>query len=248
MHFLSRAVAAVQKYRWRIVGAGAGLFAGFWGACAGFSAGLFADVIVRRVREERQLKIALENPEPRTVGEPFSGSSLLAALTVFCCRDPALASVLLKRCFPLPDSAVWDALCRSAASAESLNGDLLAECLAAVLQKKAGSAAPEQVFTLLAAAEFGWDTASRGTKPSAYLAELLQYGGAATEIAPACMLLGVKITDSSAHIRKTYRKLAAAWHPDSVRDLTAGQQKLAAEAFLRIRQAYAVLCESRGFM
>jgi DnaJ-domain-containing protein 1 len=127
-----------------------------------------------------------------------------------------------------------------------LNGDLLVECLASVLKKQVEGTFVEKVFTLLTSAEFGWDENERGTKPSVYLSELLHQIPVTAETAAAYITLGVKMSDDSGAIRRTYRMLAATYHPDSVQELSVEQQKLATEAFLRIQQAYMVICKSRG--
>ena len=51
-------------------------------------------------------------------------------------------------------------------------------------------------------------------------------------------LLGVSPDTTPEELRRVYRTLAAQFHPDSLHGLSREQQEAAAEAFLRIRDAY----------
>lgn len=58
-------------------------------------------------------------------------------------------------------------------------------------------------------------------------------------------LLGLEPGASEALVRKTYRALAAQFHPDTGAPLSEEQRKVSEEAFLRIRAAYERIIENR---
>lgn len=223
---------------------------GFWGLIVGVSASIFVFFIIKRKKEDDAFRSAAENAfsslvTSQSVKEVFPGALYVVSLAVFCYHDVDLASSQLRTCFSPQYNADWATLCRAAAQAESLNGDLLVECLAATLRKSGqaqnNSTLINTIFKLLSAAELGWKTEDRGNPPSHYLAELLQYKYITDEVASACIVLGVTPKARVAEIKKAYRSLAQIYHPDTVRNLSSEQQQTATEAFLRIKKAYEVL-------
>lgn len=62
----------------------------------------------------------------------------------------------------------------------------------------------------------------------------------------ACMLLGVPQDADRDQIRRSYRRLAAEFHPDVTHELDAHQRSQAQEAFVRIRTAYEQLMREIG--
>lgn len=62
----------------------------------------------------------------------------------------------------------------------------------------------------------------------------------------ACMLLGVPQDADRDQIRRSYRRLAAEFHPDVTYELDAHQRMQAQEAFVRIRTAYEQLMRELG--
>ena len=54
----------------------------------------------------------------------------------------------------------------------------------------------------------------------------------------ACKVLGVGEDASTEEIKRTYRRLAAQFHPDTTVDLSPQQQEASSAAFVMIRDAY----------
>ena len=107
-----------------------GAFAGVWGIFPGLCAGIFASLIARRLKEEKAWKREVEQGTSSEVkDEPFYGALYVCALAVFCLGDSRGASSLMHQVFPAYH-ADWASMCRACASANSLNSDLLVECLA----------------------------------------------------------------------------------------------------------------------
>ncbi|MCA1755360.1 MAG: DnaJ domain-containing protein [Spirochaeta sp.] len=64
--------------------------------------------------------------------------------------------------------------------------------------------------------------------------------------AEARAVLGVDSDIDLAGLRKIYRRLATEFHPDLAQELTADQQRMTNEAFLRIQEAYHTLSRELG--
>ncbi|AEE17654.1 J domain-containing protein [Treponema brennaborense] len=246
----------LQKYACRVVFGLVGLLAGWGGAAAGLAIGWAADIIVDRVREDVRRKKAADNPTSRGSGsrdavsgitEPFCGAELVCALAVYCVSDAQIAAEQLRACFGIIGGADWFSLCRPASEAESLNGDLLTECLAALIKQNESAVPVERVFTLLAALEFGWNEAERGRKPSAYLAELLGRRTVSNEIAAAYLILDIPSAASDADVKAAHRRLVSLYHPDTLACLPERQQEIARSAFIRIQHAYETVAAARGW-
>lgn len=244
----------VLYYKWIFICAIVGLPAGFWGFFLGLGVGAFVTLILKRKKDAEQLRIAIENPGCQQTGEVFPESVVIAGLAVFCYHDVNMAASQMRACFGDLYTIDWETVCRSAENAETLNGDLLTECLAAKLRRLENSKKTdinssvcdysilvERIFKMLAVAEMGWKVKDRGNPPSRYLAELLQYSPVSDEVATACLVLGVKPDDSESTVKKAYHEMVQLYHPDTVRSLSAEQQQIAGEAFLRIQKAYEVL-------
>ena len=60
-------------------------------------------------------------------------------------------------------------------------------------------------------------------------------------------ILGVTANASNEEIKKAYRKMAIAHHPDKVASMGEEYQKGAKEKFLKIQEAYENIKKSRGF-
>lgn len=225
-----------------------GCFAGVWGIFCGLATGFLLEKVLFRFFEERSLRKALEDGRYENIkGESFPGAFYVSALAVYCLRDTENAIYQLKTVFGIEND--WYVFCRAASSCQSLNGDLLVECLASALRKKIEKEGTHKVplqniFRLLGAAEFVWDENLRGEKPSHYLAELLNYSYVSDEIAAAYRVLGLTPGASLEKVREAHRKLAAKFHPDAV-SISGSEDNAsntsasnALSTFIRIQTAY----------
>lgn len=221
----------------------AGCAGGGWGIVIGLMTGFFVETIIHRNQEVKKLAGILNSPvADAPVIEPFDGAVLVAELTWFCAGSEYAAADAISRTFPEYDETDWDILCRAAGSIESINPDLVAECLASSLRKTDDSVLTERVFKLLSAVEFGWRE-ERGTRPSEYIKSLLSYTPVTTEYEKACTLLGVSVTADMNEVKKAWRKLAALYHPDTTGALSQEQQKACEDMFRRCQAAYELVCE-----
>lgn len=213
-----------------------GSFAGLVGFFALFVTGALVEVVVLRFLQERQSKKLMEEARCSKADEPFAGAVLVCALCVYTLDDLSLACEEVKAVLGKSYRAPWTSFCRSAADSSFLNGDLIAESLAAVLLKslEKGEEPPlKDIFELLEISEFDWDK-KRGEKPSVYLASLLNYRLENDELSTAYAILGLKRGAKLSEVKKAHRKLAAKFHPDL-------RGKSSESEFLRIQKAYEVI-------
>ncbi len=271
MHFLSTGKSLLSAIiRWikqhiiMLLGLSLGFFGGMMLALIGFLVGFFVETLIKRLKKDSFLESRIENPfmsigaernSNLTSDEPFEGALLVAALGVYCTGNPSFAGLQMKKHFSNQYSADWESLCRIASLSESLNGDLITECLAATLLKKNGTGSTLDsllvaVFTFLSTVEYDWNI-ERGGKPSVYLSELLRKPvsipkTSQEELEKAYSLLGVLPTDDVAVIKSAHRSLVSLYHPDTLKDFSEEQKKIAAEAFLRIQTAYENILSSKA--
>lgn len=221
-----------------------GFLGGWWGTIIGFITGLFIHVLIKRKQKDKKIFASLENPTDSYIeDEPFDGAILLVGLVIFCVGNEEAATSQIKAVFPEYSNIDWFTICRVAGKIDSLNADLLAECLAAKYSKNKEAELLKKIFILLAIVEFGWNY-ERGQKPSEYLASLLQYKYKSSEIQNAYGLLDISETASMQEIKKAYRKLVALYHPDSRGNLSEEQKKIADEMFIRVQLAYETVLEN----
>lgn len=222
-----------------------GCAGGVWGVVAGLMTGFFAETIVHRNQEVKRIAGILKNPATKTpIVEPFTGAALVAELTWYCSGSEYTATSALKRTFPEYGETEWEQLCQAAGSIETINADLVAECLAAVLKKAGDKDLSERIFKLLSSVEFGWRD-ERGTRPSEYIASLLSYKPVTTDYEKACMLLGVSVSADLNEVKKSWRKLTALYHPDTTGALSPEQQKVTEDMFRRVQDAYNLICAEK---
>lgn len=241
---MKKSFLAFLKRHWIILAfVFAGCAGGGWGIVIGLMTGFFVETIIHRNQEVKKLAGILNRPAASSpIVEPFEGAALVAELTWFCVGSEYAAADALTRTFPECSGTDWEILCRAAGSIESINADLVAECLAAGLRKADDSVRSERIFNLLSAVEYGWRD-ERGTRPSEYIASLLSYTPVTTEYEKACILLGVSVTADMNEVKKAWRKLAALYHPDTTGALSLEQQKACEDMFRRCQTAYELVCE-----
>lgn len=228
---------------------------------AGFAAGAFAELVLFRFREEKKYRTIIEKGSSAPVeGEPFPGALYLCALAVYCLGDSTAASRQARLILEKTHHGDWSTLCRAAGSAlksAGLNGDLLTECEAGCILRAMSankdSVPLKQIFQLLQTCEFAWDEKTRGSKPSLYLAELLNYTCVNNELESAYAVLGLTDKATMAQVKSAHRKLAAKYHPDTEKETAASADKkndagaeAAASSFMRIQAAYELICKSRN--
>lgn len=219
-----------------------GLLAGPFGFFAGICAGVFVELIIYRLKEEKKYRRIFENGKIIKDGaEPFTGAIFTCALCVYSCGNAQEASHEAKLIFGKKYKADWDTICRSAEESAGLNGDLLVEYLAATLLKaiKEGEIIPfAEIFNLLQISEFGWDYKEKGEKPSIYLAQLLNYKYDKDDLATAYEILGLKKNAELNEVKKAHRKLASKFHPDSGKYPDEAQ-------FIKVQKAYEKIIQSK---
>ncbi len=232
-------------------------------AIVGVLSGFFIETLIKRLKKDNSLEASIENPfnikssmteDSLGTDEPFEGALLVGALGVYCTGNPDFAGLQMQKQFSKQYRADWVSLCRIASLSKSLNGDLITECLAAtlikVLQNSDNEALLIQIFSFLSVVEYDWNE-ERGIKPSEYLAELLHrpmfsQNNSVEELEKAYSLLGVSSTDSLDKIKAAHRSFVSLYHPDTLRDFSEEQKKIAAEAFLRIQTAYEHILASKN--
>ena len=252
-----RQIYAFCKSHWCfLLCAALGLCAGLFGFVMGIIIGIILEKIKIRYLEEKRLIKALEDGRYEKIwGEPFSGALYVSALAFLCLKDIECAVFQLKTIFAsYGNYNTWNLYCRCASMSPALNEDLLVECLSSVIRGKNASATEkndfsddyksssqvpvQDIFRLLSSVEFMWDEKTRGQKPSAYLAELLNYKYISDELADAYRVLGLKPGDSMEKVKSVHRKLAAKFHPDVSDAFAAPDKKNSLSSFLRIQAAY----------
>ena len=98
--------------------------------------GAFITLLINRKKKDDKLSFTLENPtESYTVEEPFDGAILIAGITLFCVGNETAAGSQMVSAFPEYSNTDWYTICRVAGGVDSLNSDLLVECLAAKYAK-----------------------------------------------------------------------------------------------------------------
>ena len=214
----------------------------------------FISTLVFRLRKDTELEEILENSNMQaTVSEPFVGALYVSALGVCCTGNVEFTSMQMTQNFSKNYSGDWTSLCRIASQTNSLNQDLIVECLASKILKSDLSDDQKNVlvvliFGFLSVVEYNWSY-DRGVKPSEYLAELLQKPlytdkNKEEDLANAYKLLGLTSDASIEKIKSTHRYLVGIYHPDTLSALNEEQQKIASETFLRIQHAYEKILEA----
>ncbi len=218
-----------------------GLAAGPSGFFIGLASGVFIELIVFRLREEKGYRNHVEKgAKSAEVREPFPGAVYVCALGVYSCSDSAAAARQAKLIFGKKYRADWNTICRSSAETSGLNGDLIAEYLASELLKalKKGEKLPlQEIFKFLTLTEFNWDAREKGEKPSLYLAQLLNYRVESDDISSSYEILGLKKGAPLKDVKKAHRKLAAKYHPDTGAMADEG-------TFIRIQKAYETISKA----
>lgn len=230
-----------------IAGLLVGCLSGLAGILVGGISGYVADAIVLRICKERRIRRAsFDGVADGAIKEPFSGCLYLCSLVVYCVRDPIAAELVLKSVLSKFVRCDWNYFCSSVGSPDELNGDLLTECLASVLIKQKSGAAKQgnfQVpiyafFEALRSAELSWNEERFGRRPSEYLSLLLDYKDYERELGSAYEILGLKPNSPFVAVKKTYRKLAAKYHPDKSGSDTSS-------TFINIKNAYEKIAENQ---
>lgn len=215
-----------------------GCFGGLTGFICGSVSGIFLTLIYRRILEEREIKNAVKESRAATsISEPFPGCIHLCAITYWCTQDARAAERYIGSVLSKKYSGDWRTLCEVASGSEVINVDLLTECLAVALRKASDSELLKMVFSILSAAEFSWNP-EQGTKPSAYLSELLNYSFVSDDLKTAYHILGLEDTADLHEVKAAHRKLVSKYHPDKNHS-TDGVMD-----FMKIQNAYELILSS----
>ncbi len=217
-----------------------GCVGGIGGFLAGLGSGIFVQLVANRILEEKGIRRTVENGgRGEGVQEPFPGALYLCALGVYSSGDAETAALQAKRYFGQAYQADWQTLCRGAGNPDEINGDFMAECLAATLLKSKENTEPLLRMTLqyLQTLELQWDARRQGEKPSAYLSIFFDYTLTSDQVAAAYKILGLSENASLDQVKAAHRRLAAAYHPDS----QGGDR----EQFEKVQNSYEIIMQSR---
>lgn len=209
-----------------------GFFLGPAFLIGGLIAGFFADLIIEKISDEKKMRELMGKDKFNfPASEPFDGSMIVCALGVYAMGYAQSAGRLAEAIFGKMYKCDWESLCRLAKETEALNGDLLTESLASkILHEKIDKSLVESIFIFLQAAEFNWDEENKGEKPSVYLASLLNYSIKNDELENAYRILGLEKNARPSEVKKSHRRLASKYHPDS--------QDGNEEMFIKIQKAF----------
>lgn len=199
--------------------------------------------IIRSVLNERKYRKVLMQDIPYAAvskSEPFPGALFLSALMVYIYGTSNDADRGMRAIFRRYFHVEWGTYCRAAEQLHSaLNGDLLVERLASTLKRsKADANLISLVFSALNSAELMWADKDMGKKPSAYLAELMNYTVENGEVAKAYRVLGLEKNASLSEVKAAHRKLAAKYHPDRIMAEKGSVTQEERERFEEIQKAY----------
>lgn len=224
----------VLSHKICIICAAAGIFFGPAFFVGGLIAGFFADLIIEKINDEKKIENIFRDESfapTTTTTEPFSGSMIVCALAVYSLGYAESAGKLAKAIFGKKYKCDWETLCRLAQNTGTLNGDLLTESLASkILHEKIDTSLLESIFIFLQAAEFNWNQESKGERPSVYLASLLNYSVKNDELENAYRILELEKDASISEVKKSHRRLASKYHPDS----QGGNE----EMFIKVQKAF----------
>lgn len=219
-----------------------------YGPLAGLVCGFFADFIVCRIQDENEFRKSVAEGKIAVEDEPFRGCANLCALGVYCCGDGEVAAQAAAKIFGKKYDCDWKMFCRAAQNSESVNGDLLTECLASVLLKESAGGHDKvplkEIFEFLNLVEINWDGSKLSEKPSVYLGSLLNYRVASDEVEKAYEVLGLEKSAGIEEVKRVHRKLAVQYHPDSLAKLPPEQKKSAETKFLQIQKSYEIIIKS----
>lgn len=235
-----------------------GCSAGVSGIIIGLVLGFLVDELLGQLRTEHQVRSYLENPGGSRFYEPAEGIAAYCALALLIrsrsvytdAEGTALQdteALLLQNilhsainCFYCPDkeTALVESFCRQAlCRIGKLNPDLLAESLAA-RRKEYGDI--QRIAEHLA-------KLAEGSTALAVLHRIQKILCPLTvqEASTAWHILGLDQGASTEEIKRTFRRLAAQFHPDLLGNLDEEKRQHASEAFIKIRAAYRELLSLR---
>lgn len=229
-----------------------GLCGGLFTAGIGLLLGILLEPLVQQFLYEKAVTRYLIMADPHFTAEIRPGITAFCGLAVYCAfseqkGDPEIIQKDIVQhaldlfYFSPSDGPQVELLCRLALEhQQQLNGDLLAESLLARLKDIAAATKTAQVLKELViryAPKELWRLES--------LLQILAPGmERGNENAP-WQILGVSPEASVQEIKKTFRRLALQFHPDSLASLNEAQRKKAEESFIRIRQAYREVLSQR---
>ncbi len=246
--------ALKERHRGKAAGLAVGALGGWFGAAMGLLIGTMIDALLAQRRTDLSISDYLKNPGLSSFKEPAPGSAAFCALAVMVADAEGPASLsriaaTARETFGLSEEheAEFESFALAAIrEPESLNPDLLAESLLYRRRRIADDRTTREAVCAaladLASGDWGEELASR---ISAQLCPERRDSGKAKGDDPFA-LLGVSPDATAAEVKAAYRSLAVAFHPDAAAGLDESQRASAAEAFLRIDQAYRKVMKSRS--
>jgi DnaJ like chaperone protein len=247
-------ISLKKRHRGKAAGFCIGALGGWFGAVMGLIIGAMIDTLIAQNRIDRSIIEYLENPGPAAFRERIPGSAAFCALAVLVTEADDAA--VIRRITQAARSAFQadegsepelESFARTAASLpDRLNPDLLTESLCA---RRKGNPDDAVVRESMRDALIGLASSPRAKKLAERVADQLCPGmprQPRAEKNNPYALLGVAPDASLDDVKAAYRRLAVVFHPDAAVGLDEEQRKSAAEAFMRIDEAYRRILERRG--
>jgi hypothetical protein len=234
-------------HRAKTIGVVVGICGGWFGAIIGLGIGWMIDAILSQGRTDRAILAYLENPGPSSFTETIPGSAAFCALASLVAEAPegpltaSRIAGIASDIFMTGEGgrAEMETFARIAASrSEVLNPDLLMESLIA-RRKNLGN--DNRIRTAICDALESLATGPYAHETVERLSILILPHRALKRVkndTDPYRILGIGTDATVDEAKAVYRRLAAQFHPDVTAGLDEGQRKSAAEAFLRIDDAY----------
>jgi len=236
-----------QFHLGKTIGLVVGVSGGWFGAFIGLGIGWMIDAILSQSRTDRAILAYLENPGHSSFTETIPGSAAfcaLAALVAEAPEGPLTASRIARIAsdiFMTGESgrAEMETFARIAASrSDALNPDLLTESLFA---RRKGLGNDDRIRAAICDALESLATGPRAHETVERVSLLILPERVVKRVQDDIdpyRILGISADATAEETKAVYRRLAAQFHPDVTSGLDEGQQKSAAEAFIRIDTAY----------
>ena len=219
---------------------------GFIGFIFGLAGGALVDQLTIGLRRKNQLRNFYRKPAIKSRPE-LTEAAGAAVILRLCGTDAArfeIAAAALPGFFPEAPACCPEILAEDRGQNKGIDYPRLAETFG-----RSATEAQKSAFAGYLAATGLEDYAARIMRgqPESEAARLLKASGFspgppsgtdARETAADYILLGLPPDAGAAELKKVYRRLAAAFHPDSGDGLSPRQRKLSEDAFKRIQAAY----------
>jgi hypothetical protein len=250
-----------KDHIFKAAGAAAGIILGLglFGLLFGLTGGALADQLTAGLRQKRRLKHFLENPRRlHAEDSPPAVDTAAAAAAWFLCFDDRtrveLLSALIGIYLPEAPGHCVEIISDTRNAGKPIDFQGAAEYFGGHAARMKKLALVKLIYAC------GLDTAAAralGEDPGGEAAAILEAAGIAEPFrAPGVFgaspdtaaadraILGISPGVGMDEIKRVYHKLAAQFHPDGGRHLSAKQKEITEEAFIKIKDAYERLINS----